>query len=33
MRVRSDFGFENDIIRNGFVKDFGMPENTGFQES
>jgi len=30
MRIRSDYGFENDIIRNGFVKDFGMPENTGF---
>ena len=30
MRIRSDYGFENDIIRNGFVRDFGMPENTGF---
>jgi len=30
LRIRSDFGFENDIIRNGFVKDFNIPENTGF---
>ena len=25
MRIRSDYGFENDIIRNGFVEDFGIP--------
>jgi hypothetical protein len=30
MRIRSDYGLENDIIRNGFVKDFGLPDNTGF---
>ena len=33
MRIRSDYGFENDIIRNGFVRDFGMPENTGFSRN
>ena len=30
MRIRSDYGFENEIIRNGFMKDFGIPENSGF---
>ena len=30
MRIRSDYGFENDIIRNGFVEDFGIPYSTGF---
>jgi two-component system nitrogen regulation sensor histidine kinase NtrY len=30
IKIRSDYGFENDIIRNGFVKDFGIPESTGF---
>jgi signal transduction histidine kinase len=29
LRIRSDYGFENDIIRNGFVEDFGIPYNTG----
>jgi two-component system nitrogen regulation sensor histidine kinase NtrY len=33
LRIRSDHGFENDIIRNGFVKDFGMPDGTGFSRS
>lgn len=33
MRIRSDFGFENDIIRNGFLRYFGMPENTGFSRN
>lgn len=30
LRLRSDYGFENDLVKNGFVKDFGVPENTGF---
>jgi two-component system nitrogen regulation sensor histidine kinase NtrY len=30
LRIRSEYGFENDLIRNGFVKDFGVPESTGF---
>jgi hypothetical protein len=30
MRIRSDYGFENDIIKNGFVEDFGIPYHTGF---
>ncbi|MBA4322377.1 MAG: hypothetical protein C0408_06110, partial [Odoribacter sp.] len=30
LRIRSEYGFENDLVRNGFVKDFGVPENTGF---
>jgi two-component system nitrogen regulation sensor histidine kinase NtrY len=30
LRVRTDFGFENDIIKSGFEKDFRMPANTGF---
>jgi signal transduction histidine kinase len=30
MRIRSDYGFENDIIRNGFVRDFRIPAGTGF---
>ena len=30
MRIRSDYGLENDIIRNGFVKDFRLPGNTEF---
>ena len=29
MRIRSDYGIENDIIRNGFVEDFGIPDKTG----
>jgi len=29
LRVRTDFGFENDIIKSG-LKDFRMPANTGF---
>jgi two-component system nitrogen regulation sensor histidine kinase NtrY len=28
LRIRSDYGFENDIIKNGFVEDFGIPYNT-----
>ena len=30
LRIRFDYGFENDLVRNGFVKDFGVPEKTGF---
>jgi two-component system nitrogen regulation sensor histidine kinase NtrY len=30
LRIRSEYGFENDLVRNGYVKDFGVPENTGF---
>ncbi len=30
MRIRSDYGFENEIIRNGFVNDFKIPEGVGF---
>jgi len=30
MRIRSDYGFENEIIRNGFVSDLKIPEGTGF---
>lgn len=30
MRIRSDYGFENEIIRNGFVDDFKIPEGVGF---
>ncbi len=29
LRLRSDFGFENDIIKNGFLKIFGVPAKTG----
>jgi two-component system, NtrC family, nitrogen regulation sensor histidine kinase NtrY len=30
LRLRSEYGFENNLIKNGFVKDFGVPQNTGF---
>jgi signal transduction histidine kinase len=30
LRVRTDYGFENDIIKNGFEKDFGIPADVGF---
>jgi two-component system, NtrC family, nitrogen regulation sensor histidine kinase NtrY len=30
LRLRNDYGFENDLVRNGFVKEFGVPEHTGF---
>ena len=29
LRIRNDFGFENDIVRNGFVGVFDIPEGTG----
>jgi two-component system, NtrC family, nitrogen regulation sensor histidine kinase NtrY len=28
LRLRNDFGFENDLVKNGFVNDFKVPENT-----
>ncbi len=30
MRIRTDYGFENDIIRNGFVRAFRVPDNISF---
>src|SRR4030042_1062793 len=30
LRVRTDYGFENDIIKNGFEKDFRIPADVGF---
>ncbi len=33
IRIRNDYGFENDIISNGFVKHFGIPDNTGFSRN
>ncbi len=30
LRIRSDYSFQNDLVKSGFVKDFGVPENTGF---
>ncbi len=30
LRVRTDYGFENDIIRNGFERDFKLPQDAGF---
>ncbi len=30
LRIRSDYGFTNDIIRNGFEEDFRLSENIGF---
>jgi two-component system, NtrC family, nitrogen regulation sensor histidine kinase NtrY len=30
LRLRYDYGFENNLVKNGFVKDFGVPQNTGF---
>ena len=30
LRIRSEYGFENDLVKNGFVKDFGVPQKTGF---
>ncbi|MCU0456192.1 MAG: HAMP domain-containing protein, partial [Bacteroidales bacterium] len=33
LRVRTDYGFENDIIRNGFEKDFRIRENAGLDIS
>ena len=30
LRIRTEFGFTNDIIRNGFEKEFHLSENVGF---
>jgi two-component system, NtrC family, nitrogen regulation sensor histidine kinase NtrY len=30
LRLRTDFNFENDIIKSGFEKSFGVTEKTGF---
>ncbi len=30
LRVRTDYGFENDIIKNGFVSDFRIPDGVGY---
>ena len=30
LRLRTDYGFENDIIKNGFPKEFGVSEKVGF---
>ena len=30
LRIRSEYGFTNDIIRNGFEKEFRLSENVGF---
>jgi two-component system, NtrC family, nitrogen regulation sensor histidine kinase NtrY len=30
LRIRTDYGFENDIIKSGFEKYFRMPATTGF---
>ena len=29
LRLHTDYGFENNIIKSGFVKEFRMPENVG----
>jgi len=30
LRIRTDYGFENDIIKSGFEKEFGVSGNVGF---
>ncbi len=30
LRIRTDYGFENDLVKNGFAKDFHVPGNVGF---
>ncbi len=30
LRIRTDYGFENDIVKNGFSKDFGIPPDVLF---
>jgi two-component system nitrogen regulation sensor histidine kinase NtrY len=30
LRLRTEYGFENNLVKNGFVKDFGVPGSTGF---
>jgi two-component system, NtrC family, nitrogen regulation sensor histidine kinase NtrY len=33
LRVRTDYSFENDIIKSGFEKEYKLPENVGFSTS
>ncbi len=33
LRVRTDYGFENEIIRNGFVKDFRIADDVGLNRA
>jgi len=33
LRIRSDYGLENDIIKNGFAKYFRIPTGTGFSRN
>lgn len=33
LRIRSDYGLENDIIKNGFAKHFRIPAGTGFSRN
>jgi len=30
LRLHTDFGFKNDIIKSGFVEEFSIPDNVGF---
>ena len=30
LRIRTEYSFENDIIKSGFEKDFRIPESVGF---
>jgi len=30
LRIRTDYGFENDIVKNGFVKHFSIPQEVKF---
>ncbi len=30
LRIRTEYSFENDIIKSGYEKDFRMPESVGF---
>jgi hypothetical protein len=32
LRIHTDYGFENDIIKSGYVKGFRMSENVGFSK-
>ena len=33
LRLRNDYGFENNLVKNGFVKEFGVTGSTGFSIS
>ncbi|MCU0473275.1 MAG: HAMP domain-containing histidine kinase [Bacteroidales bacterium] len=30
LRIRTDYGFENDIVKSGYERDFRMPDDAGF---